>query len=160
MLLQSSGLTIQPSLRHLNRVWRGLLHTPPPPPPHSAPHPPTVTASVSISSDLQKDFIIKLSAVVTYSRANCAMIFKRGQMSRSLPSSTYFHCNLFQASVVFLFLFWCSSTASRAKSPASPLFFSGWILGFHIWRPCNRYGLSVIGLPCVIHFCNLGDGLM
>lgn len=49
-------------------------------------------------------------------------------------------------------------------SPSLPLLaslpVSGWVSGSHIWRPCNRYGLSVIGLPRVIHFCNLGDGLM
>lgn len=49
-------------------------------------------------------------------------------------------------------------------SPSLPLLpslpVSGWVSGSHIWRPCNRYGLSAIGLPCVIHFCNLGDGLM
>lgn len=41
-------------------------------------------------------------------------------------------------------------------------------LTFRLWlglrlsylEACNRYGLSVIGLPCVIHSCNLGDGLM
>lgn len=44
--------------------------------------------------------------------------------------------------------------------PLSSLPVSGWISGSNIWRPRNRYGLSVIGLPRVIHFCNLGDGLM
>lgn len=59
--------------------------------------------------------------------------------------------------------------SAKSRLPPSPSFLpfflsslavSGWISGSHIWRPFNRYGPSVIGLPRVIHFCNLGDGLM
>lgn len=38
--------------------------------------------------------------------------------------------------------------------------FSSWISGSNIWRLRYRLGQSVIGLLRVIHFCNLGDGLM
>lgn len=50
--------------------------------------------------------------------------------------------------------FWCCG-------PAPPLpSLSFWISGSNIWRLRYRLGPSVIGLLGVIHFCNLGDGLM
>lgn len=78
-----------------------------------------------------------------------------------LPPLIYFH---FKS---LLYQFWYSSRSSPAKSchplPSPLLLFlrdTGWVLGFNIWRPRNRYKPPVIGLPRMINFCNLGNSFM
>lgn len=51
------------------------------------------------------------------------------------------------------------AVAQPLPSPPLPSL-SFWISGSNIWRLRYRLGPSVIGLLGVIHFCNLGDGLM
>lgn len=76
MLLWSPGLTIQPSLRRLNRAWRGLyaLYTT-----ACTPHFPITTTTVPLQSFSQEDFIITIPAVVVYGHVYCVMGLKEAK---------------------------------------------------------------------------------
>lgn len=73
--------------------------------------------------------------------------------SASLLKELNKHVHLFSRSASFLFLH-----LGVVAQPLPSLSF--WISGSNIWRLRYRLGPSVIGLLRVIHFCNLGDGLM
>lgn len=127
---------------------------------------PVLTTTVPLRSFSQEEFFITISAVVAYSHVCCAMILKEVKSTPLTSPSPHLLLYLLLF-FFFFFKFWCSSRSSPAKSCLLLTFLllpslhvSCWISGSNIWRPWNRYGLSVIGLPRVIHFCNLGDGLM